>query len=180
MATRQDSSAPGGVADTRPKQDGNDAINARRRKADAALSMSLSGATWGEIAQTLGFATPRAARLATEKALVRNLEREEDREKMRRLSGARLERLLRGVWNKAINPNDPEQMVAVSRSRELIADYNKLYGLNAPSELVVHSPTQSELEDWVLRMTATMVPEVIEPDIFEGEVVEEQTAISGS
>ena len=181
MATRQDRSGPGGVRDDRPQQDGNDAIAQRRRKADAALSLSLGGATWGEIAQTLGFATPRQARLATEKALVRNLERDDDREQMRKMAGARLERLLRGVWNKAINPADPEQMTAVSRSRELIADHSKLFGLNAPTELMVHSPSQSELEDWVLRMTATLVPAVVEPDIYEGEVVDDEPpALSGT
>lgn len=178
MTTRQDRTARGGVSDTRPHQDGNDTVAQRKRKADAALSMSLSGATWGEIAEVLGYATPRQARAATEKALIRNLEREEDREKMRQKAGARLERLLRGIWNKAINPSDPEQMTAVSRSRELIADYNKLYGLNAPTEVTVHSPSQSELEDWVLRMTATMVPAVEEPDIFDADVVEELPAIA--
>jgi len=181
MVTRQDRSAPGGVADNRAaRNSGPEAIAARRRKADAALSMSLSGATWGEIAETLGFATPRQARMATEKALVRQLEREDDREKMRAMAGARLERLLRGVWTKAIDPGNPEQMVAVSRSRELIADHSKLFGLNAPTELMVHSPTQNELEDWVLRMTATMVPEVVEEDIFDADVVEEPLELSGS
>ena len=181
MVTRQQRSAPGGVADpARPlKNPGTDAVAARRRKADAALSMSLSGATWGEIAETLGFATARQARTATERALVRQLERDDDREKMRAMAGARLERLLRGVWTKAINPEDPEQMTAVRTSRELIADHSKLFGLNAPTELLVHSPTQSELEDWVLRMTATMVPEVVEDDIYEAEVVEPRE-ISGS
>jgi hypothetical protein len=174
MVTRQDRSAPGGVSEHRPaKNPSNDAVAARRRKADAALSMSLSGATWGEIAETLGFATPRQARTATERALIRQLERDDDREKMRAMAGARLERLLRGIWTKAINPEDPEQMIAVSRSRELIADHSKLFGLNAPTELMVHSPTQSELEDWVLRMTATMVPEVVEEDIYDAEVVSE-------
>jgi len=175
MSTRQDSSDPTGVADSRPRGGGRhvalDATAARNRKADAALSLKMSGASWTEVAMTLGFPTPRAAMLATEKALVRRLDTEDDKAKMRGMSGARLERLLRGIWGRAISPDDPEQMTAVSRSRELIADYNKLYGLNAPAEVVVHSPTQSELEDWVLRMTATMVPAVEEPDIFEAEVV---------
>lgn len=175
MVTRQDRSHPSGVVDERAGKPGDrsDIARQRNRKADAALSMSLSGATWGEIAEALGFPTPRMARTAVEKALVRQLERDDDREKMRAMAGARLERLLRGVWTKAIDPNSPEQMMAVGKSRELIADHSKLFGLNAPTELMVHSPSQSELEDWVLRMTATLVPEVVEPDIFEGEVVPE-------
>lgn len=174
MVTRQDSSHPTGVSSEHKGGHGPDltAHVARNRKADAALSMKMSGANWSDIAVTLGFPTPRQAMLATEKALVRQLNEDEDRAKMRQVAGARLERLLRGIWNKAINPNDPEQMVAVSRARELIADHAKLYGLNAPTEVTVHSPTNSELEDWVLQMTATMVPDVAEPDIFDAEVIE--------
>jgi hypothetical protein len=175
MATRQDSSHPTGVVDLREKLpgDGGQVSRERKRKADAALSLSLSGASWSEIAMTLGFPTPRAAKLAVEKALVRQLGTEDDKVKMRAMAGARLDRLLRGVWAKAIDPVNPEQMVAQSRARELIADHNKLFGLNAPTEMVVHTPTQSELEDWVLRMTATMVPIVEEDDIFDAEVVSE-------
>ena len=174
MATRQDSSHPTGVVDLRADIRGGDkgkVARERNRKADAALSLSLSGANWSEIAQSLGYPTPRQAKLAVEKALVRQLGTEDDKVKMRSMAGARLDRLLRGVWAKAIDPSNPEQMVAQSRARELIADHNKLFGLNAPTEMVVHTPTQSELEDWVLRMTATMVPLVEEDDIFDAEVV---------
>lgn len=174
MATFQDSSHPEGVATDDTHHGGKRSVStARTRKADAALQLKTSGATWSEIAQVLGYPTPRQAMLACEKALVRQLNDEDDKAKMRAISGARLERLLRGVWNKAIDPSDPEQLSAVSRARELISDHNKLYGLAAPTEIVVSTPTQSELEDWVLRMTATMVPDTEEADIWDGEVVEE-------
>lgn len=183
MSTRQDSTHPTGVTDTtngrkvtkrgRTGSVGDYAYLQRNRKADAALSLRLSGATWADIALTLGYPTPRAAMLACERALVRQLETTEDREKMRAMAGARLERLLRGIWTKALDPSDPDQLSAVSRARELIDRHAKLFGLDAPTEIVVHTPSQSELEDWVLRMTATMVPEVEESDIFEGEVVPE-------
>lgn len=182
MATWQDSSHPTGVSDERHGRvltkkgrtggTGDYGTIPRNRKADAALSLRLSGASWTDIAIALGFPTPRAAMLACERALVKQLETTEDRDKMRQMAGARLERLLRGIWTRALDPNDPEQLSAVSRSRELIDRHAKLFGLDAPTEIVVHSPSQSELEDWVLRMTATMVPEVEEPDIFEGDVVE--------
>jgi len=176
MATRQDSSHPTGVVDLRGDIKGGDkgrVLRERNRKADAALSLSMSGASWAEIAQTLGYPTPRQAKLAVERALVRQLATEDDKVKMRAMAGARLDRLLRGVWTKAIDPDNPEQMIAQSRARELISDHNKLFGLNAPTEMVVHTPTQSELEDWVLRMTATMVPLVEEDDIYDAEIVEE-------
>lgn len=181
MPSRQDSSHPTGVVDNRKGErskggSGDYAYLQRNRKADAALSLRLSGASWADIALTLGYPTPRAALLATERALVRQLETTEDKERMRAMAGARLERLLRAIWQKAIDPADPDQLSAISRAREIIDRHAKLFGLDAPTEIVVHSPSQSELEDWVLRMTSTMVPEVIEPDIFEGEVVPEVEA----
>lgn len=174
MATFQDSSHPEGVSTDDQHHGGKKAATAARmRKADAALQLKTSGATWSEIAQVCGYPTPRQAMLAVEKALVRQLNDEDDKAKMRAVSGARLERLLRGIWHKAIDPNNEEQMVAVSRARELISDHNKLYGLAAPTEIVVSTPTQTELEDWVLRMTAAMVPDTEEADIWEGEVVDD-------
>lgn len=170
-----DSSHPTGVSDDGAEtRRGRTATvtKERNRKADAALSLRLSGGSWGEVAEAVGYPTPRQAMMAAEKALVRQLNADDDREKMRMVAGARLERLLRAVWGKAINPNDPEQMVAVARAKEIIDRHIKLYGLDAPTEIVVHSPSQSDLEDWVLRMTATLVPDVEEPDIFDGEIVE--------
>lgn len=175
MATFQDSSHPEGVATDDTHHGGKRNVqNARLRKADAALQLKMSGATWTEIAQVLGYPTPRQAMLACEKALVRQLNDEDDKAKMRAVSGARLERLLRAVWGKAVDPSFPEQLSAVSRARELIADHNKLYGLAAPTEIVVSTPTQNELEDWVLRMTAEMVPDTEEADIWEGEIVDDE------
>jgi hypothetical protein len=184
VAASQDSSHPTGVTQTRKGRTrpgepvGDYAYIQRNRKADAALSLRLSGASWSDIAITLGFPTPRAALVATERALVKQLS-ETDREKMRMLAGARLERLMRSVWAKAIDPDSPDQMTAVNRARELIDRHAKLFGLDAPTEIVVHSPTQSELEDWVLRMTATMVPEVEEPDIFESEPPAIESGLAG-
>lgn len=179
MATWQDSSHPEGVAASDDsRHGGSNAREARVRKADAALQLKTAGATWTEIAKTLGYPTPRAAMLATEKALVRQLNEDDDKAKLRAVAGARLDRLLRGIWAKAIDPNSPEQMTAVSRARELTADWVKLYGLAAPTEVVVSTPTQTELEEWVLRMTAQMVPDEQEADIWDGEVVDEPPAVS--
>lgn len=172
MVTWQDPDHPTGVSDNRERAVGGNAVaKTRQRKADAAISMRLSGATWTEIAQVCGYPTPRAALTATERALVKRLD-EEDKVKMRQLAGARLERLLRGVWNKAIDPNDPEHLAAVQRAREIIDRHAKLFGLDAPTEIVVHNPTKTELETWVLRVMAAGAPQVDEEDIFDIEVVD--------
>jgi len=62
-------------------------------------------------------------------------------------------------------------MSAVQRARELIDRHAKLFGLDAPTEIVVHNPTKTELESWVLKVMAAGVPQVEEEDIFDVEVV---------
>jgi hypothetical protein len=177
MAMRQDSTHPTGVAAPTRKhgEPGNDtAVRARDRKANAAIQMRLAGATWDEVAEALGYPTPRQALVATEKALEKQLQDSGDREQMRRMAGARLDRMLRAVWTKAIDPQSPEQMAAQREARATIAQHAKLFGLDAPTEHVIHSPTRDELERWVSHVTSTQVPDVQEVDIFEIDFVEEE------
>jgi hypothetical protein len=173
----QDSSDPTGV---RPDhgRGGSTLARARTRKANAAVALRLSGATWGEIAEALGYPTARQALVATEKALERQL-RDTDREAMRRVAGARLERLLLSIWPKAIDGAHPEHLIAASKAREIVDRHAKLFGLDAPTEIVVHSPTQSELEAWVTRVAQLRAPHVEEYDILDGEVVDEPQALEG-
>lgn len=171
----QDSSDPTGVADLTPRQHGtqNTLVRARSRKANAAVQMKLAGATWAEIAEALGYPTARTAMVATEKALEKLLANPEDRVAMRVMAGARLERLLRSVWSKAINPDSPDHLVAVSKARDIIDRHAKLYGLDAPTEIIVHNPTTQELEAWVARVVTGSGEPVQEFDIIEGTVMED-------
>lgn len=159
----QDSTDPTGVSADQP---GPSVERARQRKANAALELKLANATWGEIAETLGYPTPRAAKVAVERALEANLQ-SEDRELLRGLASARLERLVRAVWHKAINPENPEQMVAITKVREVISDHRKLLGLDAPTEVIIHQPTRTELEEWVAKVVNRATPPVIEGDIID-------------
>lgn len=173
---QQDSSDPEGVAGPRGNPSGPDrhAVRyARQRKADAALAMRIGGATWAEIAEGLGYPTPRQALVATEKALARQLNTEEDRAKMRRLAGQRLERMLRAIWAKAIDPENPDQMVAIGKARDLIDRHAKLYGLDAPTEVIVHNPTMAEIESWVAMVVQSGSPAVPQMDVIEGHVIEQ-------
>jgi hypothetical protein len=172
MVQAQDSSEPTGVRGRTSGgtgATGNSVSRARQRKANSAIALRLAGATWAEIALSLGYPTPRQALVATEKALEKQLDSPKDREKMRNLANARLERLLRGVWPKAIDPESPEHLTAITRARDLIADHRKLFGLDAPTEVVVHNPTQDELEAWATRVIEAINPNVVEYDIIEGD-----------
>lgn len=169
---RQDSSDPTGVVADTP---GSEPARARDRKANAALQMKLAGATWEEIAEAIGYPTGRQALIATERALEKELHTEKSQSHMRGLAGKRLERLLRSVWAKAINPDHPEHLQAIARAREVIDRHAKLYGLDAPTEFVVSSPTASQLEAWVAQVVETKSPRLEEGDIFDAEVVEDES-----
>lgn len=166
MATQQDSSDPTGVSGT----PGSAVKAARDRKTQAALQLKMAGASWDEICRTLGYPTPRQAVIAVERALQTELKNDpKSQARMRALAGQRLERMLRSVWAKAIKEDSPEQMTALTKAREIIAQHTKLYGLDAPSELVVHTPTKDALEEWVNSALSHKTPDIDEFDIFSDE-----------
>lgn len=173
-----DSSEESGIRDESPRGDGTVA-RARDRKANAALQMRIAGASWEDIAEVIGYPTPRAALVSTERALERELKTEESQKHMRSMAGKRLDRLLRGVWPKAINDDHPEHLMAVDRARLLIDRHAKLYGLDAPTEFVVTNPSQSELERWVSEVISVSSPGMQEADIFDADVLEDGNGTDG-
>lgn len=169
---QQDSSHETGVSATR--NGANNAIRARQRKAAAALDLALSGQSWDNIAMVLGYPTARAARVAMENALERELRADPDSiERMRRLEASRYERLLRAVWPRAIDPSEPDQLAAVDKARAIIGDHARLMGLNKPTEVIVHNPTMQEIEQWVAAAIATKNGMPVEEgyDVISGEVI---------
>lgn len=188
MGTVQDATHPTGVRVSEGGHEG-EAKTARQRKEDAALALrvgvegddesmvsalKLAAYEWDEIARILGFPSPRHAQLAYEKALQRNLANDEQSvSKMRDLTGRRLERLLRAVWSKALDPDHPEQMAAHDRARATIGDHARLFGLNAPTELIHSNPTGTELANFVSAAVAATNAGLEEDDIFDAEVVEQ-------
>lgn len=166
---QQDRTHPTGVSSNKEDITGQqNLIRARDRKAHAAVEMLMAGATLDDICEVLGYPTPRTAQVAIELALENRLLSTDDKTKLRNLAASRLERLLRSVWPKAIDPNHPEHLNANTKARENIADFRRLYGLDAPSEVVVHSPTASAIEAWVSRVVQGDAT-VEEYDIVEGE-----------
>lgn len=171
MAYEQDPTDPTGIRDETPR--GNSEVaRARNRKANAALQLRHAGASWEDVAEVLGFPNGDAALVATERALEKELKSEETQKFMRTLAGQRFDRLLRAVWRRAINEEDPDQLAYWDRAVKVIAEYNRLQGLNAPTEVLVTNPTQAELERWVSTVTSYGTVPVEEDDIFEVDVIE--------
>jgi hypothetical protein len=171
----QDSSDPTGVAVVEGKL-GKETIRARDRKAHAALSLRIAGAAPEDIATTLGYPTARAVQVAIELALEKRLD-ETDRDHLRKIASGRLDTLLRSVWPKATTSTDPEHLAAVARARDLVDRHIRLWGLDAPTEVVVTSPTQEQLDAWVARVVSQQSVEVEEFDIIEGEVIGDDDAL---
>jgi hypothetical protein len=126
------------------------------RQGAAALALRLAGAGWDEIADALGLVSVAVARETVETALeARAWADSAGRERMRAEASARIERLLRSVWGKATNPDGPEHLPAVKVARELVDRLIRLHGLDAPTEVVIHNPTQAELDAWVAAVIGT-------------------------
>ncbi|HEY6414822.1 MAG TPA: hypothetical protein VIX41_01250 [Acidimicrobiales bacterium] len=146
------------------------------RTGAAALALRLAGAGYDEVADALGIASAAEAREQAETALAARAWGDHlGREKMRAENGARIERLLRAVWPKATNAEHPEQLPAVRVARELIDRLARLYGLDAPAEVIIHSPTTAEIEAWVAKVVTveSAALAALEADVVEAEIVDE-------
>lgn len=172
MGMAQDSSDPTGVAKVGDVNGSKEIVRARERKANAALDMAIHGAGWDKIAEVLGFPTPRLARVAVEQALERNLS-QVDKQKMRLLMQGRYNSMVASVAGKATDPDHPEHLAALGKYREITADVRRMWGLDAPQEVLVSNPTAREIDDWVGLAVSHGIPDVVEDDIVDAEVVED-------
>lgn len=120
-------------------------------KGGAAVALRIAGAPYEDIAQTLGYQNARDARLAVENTLAKSVP-EENRDELRKIAGRRLERLLNTIWEKATT-DGPEQLPAQKVALGLIDRHIRLYGLDAPQEMIVYTPAAAEIETWVQQMT---------------------------
>jgi len=146
-----------------------------RRSAQAATALRLAGASFNEVAETLGLAGAGEARTLVERDLAERSDDDEGRKRLRAEEAARIERVLRGVWGKAINPEDPEHLPAARTALALIDRHARLLGLDAPQEVIVYTPTTGEIDAWVaemLNLQSALPGEVVEADVLSIEAAE--------
>jgi hypothetical protein len=156
----------------------------RLSRQEAAVAMRMEGAPYSDIAATLGYANATQARTAVERCLASLSHSPEDRDHLRFLEARRLERILRGIWKKATQEfitdengekiANVEHLAAARTALAVIDRHSRLYGLDAPQELVVYNPTQIELQKWIEKVAGQVRsagPE--EVDIISGEVIDE-------
>ena len=94
-----------------------------------ALELRLGGATLSEIARLLGYASASGAVKAIDSAIMRTLE--EPADKVRKLELRRLDRLLLGIWDRAIRGDDK----AIIRVLNIMDRRAKYLGLDAPTRI---------------------------------------------
>lgn len=161
-----------GLQRLNPDLDGKD----RKSRVEAAIALKVAGANFSDIAEVLGYSTVEQARTAVERGLAATAT-EEDRKLAREVANRRLDRLLRGLWKKATDEDDPEHLAAARTALAIVDRSIRLNGSDAPSELIVYSPTAGEMEAWVASMVSKVkagLPE--EVDIIESEVLRDETA----
>lgn len=147
----------------------------RRKKAipqapgRAALALRLAGASFTEIADTLALPDAAAARDMVCNELASADADPEQRAALRAEEEARILRLLRGVWGKATNPHDPEHLPAARLALAMTDRHARLLGLDMPTEVIVYTPTTTEIETWVAEMISTSSATVI--DVEEADVL---------
>ena len=139
------------------------------RTSRAAVALRLAGASYLEIADTLGYADDAEARNAVERDLAAMSVRDvEGRDRLRAEEAARLERLLRSVWSKAVDANNAEHLSAARTALAIVDRHAKLLGLDVPSEVIVHNPTTIEIDRWVADRVIEMQDQL---PVVEAEVV---------
>lgn len=127
------------------------------KRANAAVALRLAGASFQEVADALEFVDARTARHAVEDALAASAGDAADRDTLRREAVGRLERLLRGTWAKATTPDHPEHIPAGKFALAVVDRIIRLQGLDAPSEVTIHTPTMREIDAWVANVSGAGV-----------------------
>jgi len=151
--------------------------NAPARMGAAAVQLRVHGTSYEDIAMTLGLNSARAAlTLVTRELAAQSEGLTEERDALRRVEAARLDELLASVMEKATDQTHDEHLPAIRTAVTIIDRRIKLYGLDAPTELVVHTPTQTELDQWVATMVQHTIPRqaLEEPDIIDVESTEDE------
>jgi len=135
-------------------------------KIRAVLTLWTSGANYGEIAAQLGLRSPAVVQIAVERALGEMADDNTDRPKQRRKMSLVLDRLMKGVMVKAVNPDSPEHLQAVRTAISLVERYSRLNNLDAPQEISVTMPGQEEFGTFIAaaaRGLGIAVPEEADP-----------------
>jgi hypothetical protein len=146
----------------------------------SSLALWLAGATYPEIASQLQMRSGAVAQAAVERALAESLDETTDRGKLRLKQSLRLDRFLKAISPKALNPDHPEQLQAMRTALAIVDRQIRLQGVDAPQEHIIHTPDSDEFARVITlaaRGAGVELPETVDPwddqYIEDAEVVED-------
>ena len=139
---------------------------------EAAIALRVNGADYSEIARICGYTNVKAARIAVERGLA-STATTGDKERRRVLESRRIEKLMNSTMKRATDPDDEQHLGYVRTTLALIDRHARLWGLDAPQEMVLYNPSAQEIETWLAKKRHAIegyLPE--EADVVEAEVID--------
>lgn len=140
----------------------------------AMLAPWMAGASYAELAELFEFPSAASARHAIERALAEAApDGPNDRSMLVSKVSMTLDRCLRAVMPKAIDPNNPDQRAYMDSVLKVLDRKVALHGLNAPSTLVIGTPDDDELQSFIAQLavaSGSATPEEADPFV---EMVED-------
>lgn len=168
-----------------------------KTNARAAVALRISGADYAEIARVLDYVSPASARMVVEETLA-NAFPDESRESLRRLTGARMEGLMKKIAPKTeqtvpvldefgqpvrekgqiLREANPEQLAHIKTMADLISRHARIMGVDQ-SDITI-SPTNEQYSAMMRALRANQPGAAKEADPFadseeyiDAEVVED-------
>lgn len=155
--------------DEEPSDDKTDSTNV------TALTMWLYGATHADVARTLKYTSPQAAKKAIEQTIIATSDGVRDNlELAKERQYRRLEKLFQSVATRATNPKDREHLAYNSQALGILRDQSRLLGLDAPNRHIVTTASEEQIEAFVQQIAelkAAQEPEEADIEMVEGDGV---------
>lgn len=148
-------------------------------KGRAAGVMAISGASFEEIAEVLGFHSARHAELAVQRSLADSLD-SWDKAQLKKLLVGRYDTLFREGLRRSRTRGYFAREAAANTALKSLNEMVKMLGLATPTEHVVHGPAAAEIRVFVNKIVDQAVATLPEEhDVIEGHVVHELPPASG-
>lgn len=134
----------------------------------AMLTPWMAGASYAELADLFELPSAAAARQAIERALVEAApDTMGDRSMLVSKASMTLDMLQRSIMNKAIDTKNPDQRGYIESVLKIMDRKAALFGLNAPSALLVATPGDDDLQRFIHELAVASGGEVpVEADPF--------------
>lgn len=126
---------------------------ARPNEVKSYLALWLAGASYPDIAEQMQVPVVKV-RLMIEKALADTVDDTEDRSVQRTKASLQLDRYLRSIAVKALDSTSPDQPLYLRLALQITDRKIRLHGLDAPTTMLVATPSDTEMREWVAAIVA--------------------------